>query len=725
MKMSSSTPHRDPDDPTPPTDLLDPGERSLDWGEIGHRVREKSWLVLLCGLAGLCLTSAYTRRIPEVYRATAVLQIDPEEQRVLGFDGGSGGPSGGEYATEAAVGTVLESLRSRALLTRVVGANRLAENRDFLPADANGKSPGVAAAADALGGLIAIQVRKGTRLVDVAVSHHDPHLAQALVNSLTDEFIQSKIEQRAASSQAVMTFLLKEAERLKDRLQKSDEAMQAYKETHDALSLEERQDTVVGKLRSQAAQFNDARATRIRLEATRAELQLAAGKREVLLAHPTVAGHPTLTALRDKVQALQTQILTLGLRYTEKHPKMIQAHAQLADAQATLESAALRVPQLIQTEYERALATERNFEQALQGQEKLALTLDKQAISYKVLAREMETNRALYDAVLRRLKETDVAKGVELQNVRVFEAAALPASPNPRHTVRLLALGLVGGLGGGFLVVLAAYFLDPSWKNVDQAETATSLRVLAAVPKCGRMSRAASGRMLLDQPASAAAEAFRFLRTSLYLKAHHRPGRSVFLFTSAMPGEGKTFCAVNGAVAIAQQGLRTLIVDADLRSPDVGESLLENPDVPGLGEYLLGRADFDQVVHASKTPNLSVIPAGQIAPHPSEMLARSEFGRLIVEARANFDLIVIDSAPIHPVSDTLLVLEHVDAVCLVVRLDYSAPKAVLRACQVLAQFGRPPTGLIMNAVPRRANAPYYCAADSYGNRGYQPALPAG
>ena len=520
-----STQDLTPPSPPPLDDGLDPTERSLDWGEIGHRLREKSWLILLCGLAGLCAMSAYVRKIPEVYRATAILQIDPEEQRVLGFDGGGG--QNGEYATESAVATVLEGLRSRALLARVAEANHLAEDRNFLPAGADGRPPAVAVAAHALGALVEVQIRKGTRLIDVSVSHRDPQLAQTLVNSLVAEFIQTKIEQRAASSQGVMTFLLKEAERLKGKLQQSDEAMQTYKEEHKAGSLEERQDTVVSQLQSQATQLNDAKATRIRLEAARSELKLIANRREALLAHPVVTAHPSVVPLRDKIQALQTQVLTLGLRYTEKHPRMIQARAQLAEAKAALDDAASKVPRWVEFEYERALATERNFERAFQEQEKLALGLDKQAINYKVLAREMETDRALYDALLRRLKETDVAKGVELQNVRVFEAATLPVASIPRHAVRQVVLGLVGGLGGGMLAVLAAYFLDTSWKNVDQAETATSLRVLASIPKCGRLSHAAVGTLLQDQPASAVAEAFRFLRTSLYLSAS-RPGRTVF-----------------------------------------------------------------------------------------------------------------------------------------------------------------------------------------------------
>jgi succinoglycan biosynthesis transport protein ExoP len=154
----------------------------------------------------------------------------------------------------------------------------------------------------------------------------------------------------------------------------------------------------------------------------------------------------------------------------------------------------------------------------------------------------------------------------------------------------------------------------------------------------------------------------------------------------------------------------------------VSATLLEDAAMPGLGEYLLEKASFSEITHASKTPNLTVIPAGQSAPKPGEMLASPRFACLISEARANFELIVIDSAPIHPVSDSLLILEHTDAVCLVVRLGRVSTKAVLRACQVLAQFGRRPAGLIMNAVPNRSTPLYYCAAGSYGHRGYRAAL---
>ena len=179
---------------------------------------------------------------------------------------------------------------------------------------------------------------------------------------------------------------------------------------------------------------------------------------------------------------------------------------------------------------------------------------------------------------------------------------------------------------------------------------------------------------------------------------------------------------MNAAVSFAQQGWNTLLIDADLRSPDVATALLDDPTAPGIGEYLLEKVGFSKITHPTQIPNLAVIPAGCNTPRPSEMLASSDFARLIGEARTNYEFIVIDSAPIHAVSDTLLLLEHTDTVCLVARLGRVSPKSVLRARQVLAQNERHPIGLVVNGVPRRSSPQYYCAGDSYGERGYRPAL---
>jgi len=151
----------------------------------------------------------------------------------------------------------------------------------------------------------------------------------------------------------------------------------------------------------------------------------------------------------------------------------------------------------------------------------------------------------------------------------------------------------------------------------------------------------------------------------------------------------------------------------------VGAILLSEPAMTGLGEYIVDGVTIETAIHESSVPNLSVLPAGRNAQNPSEMLGSSQFAGLIAEARTQFDCIVVDSAPILAVSDTLLIVEYADAVCLVVRAGRTARKVVLRACQVLSEFSIKPVGMVMNAVPERAITPYYCAVGSYGKRAYR------
>ena len=695
-------------------ELLELTDQSMDWQEVWHVLLEKSWIIAICAIVGFFAATAYVKRIPVTYRATAVLQYDADDRKVLDFEDGTRQ----DLAKDAEVQTILEAFRSRSLLGKVVETEKLNENPEFMPMGSNGAPQSVSTAAAVLAGCIDVQERKGTRLIDVTSNHHNPRIAQQLADAMARQFLNLTVEQRASSSKAVLQFLESEADRYKAKLQQSEEAIQDYKESQNAASLEERQDTVIGKLKSQSNQLSEAKATRIRLGTEYEEVKKYAGNPEGLLSLASVASDPAIASLKQKISGIESRIATLALRYTDKHPKMIQAKSELAEAKAALSQTAKTLPNLIHSEYERAVATEIDFEHAVREQEKQALALSKQAIKYNVLLRDLDTDRVLYESLLRRMKETDVAKGVDTNNLRVFESAALPQAPIDRKANRFLLMGLFGGLMLGVGSVSAGHFMNGSWKTVDQAESATSLPVLASVPRCRRVRPTMEGSPVLGNPSSSTAEAFRFLRTSLQ-KVARKEGHMTFLFASALPAEGKTLCAVNYAITCAQQGLKTLIIDGDLRSSMIASILLGKQECPGIAEFVAEEQPLSNYVHETTVPNLFVLPAGKSMPHPAEMLATLPIARMIAEARHEFDCIVIDSAPLLSVSDTLIIVEYADAVCLVVRAGSTDRKSVLRACHLLSEFGVKPVGLVMNAVPTRRVVPYYCAAGAYGKRGYR------
>jgi capsular exopolysaccharide synthesis family protein len=182
-----------------------------------------------------------------------------------------------------------------------------------------------------------------------------------------------------------------------------------------------------------------------------------------------------------------------------------------------------------------------------------------------------------------------------------------------------------------------------------------------------------------------------------------------------VPGEGKSFCSINLAVALAQQGLRTLLLDADLRLGSIGEVLLGNAELAGVSDVLRARCEFDQAVHLTNIQNLSVMPAGARMASPAEILGGTHFADEVLRtALARFDRVIIDTAPVHAVSDTLLFARHADAVCLVVRAGKTPAPAVVRALGKLRDSGAKVLGAVLNSLPRRGGYYYHYQAPGYG-----------
>ena len=347
----------------------------------------------------------------------------------------------------------------------------------------------------------------------------------------------------------------------------------------------------------------------------------------------------------------------------------------------------------------------------------------------------------------------------------VIEHSPLPQSPVSPRPTRVLALGLLGGLAVGLAFVFGADALDRSIKTVDQAESTLGLPVFAAVPettdesrvsrlkrRTKRTFRSSNYRVVVETPESPAAEAFRNLRAALSLLGPEAE-RKVSLFTSALPSEGKSFTSANYSLALAQQGYRVLLIDGDLRRPnmhkifrfkDAGNNSEEDM-APGVTDCLVGEASIAsaarqipageiQIVdeNIAVTGNiltatggeLSVLAGGRRAPNPAELLSGPSFARLVAEASDLFDRVVIDSAPVLAVSDTLLMAPLVQTVCVVVRANKTVcivvraaktPRpAVRRAITLLAKSGIRPAGLVLNRLRRSRGVGYYYHYASHG-----------
>jgi uncharacterized protein involved in exopolysaccharide biosynthesis/Mrp family chromosome partitioning ATPase len=761
-----------------------------DFRHLWHTVLEKLWILILCTIAGLFLALGYLARTPKLYQGHIVLEVDVQEPTLVRAEDSASRIRSMFLASQDALRTIEQNLTNRTLLARVIRSEGLAddEGRALLgitkgTAPAPKKETATKSATletalsqteQALGGALSTMVkpvvRRGTRLIDLYVVNQDPALAQRLAEAVGREYIRSSIERRANFAEDTLRYLLEEEERLKGNLQKSEAAVAEYKaKTPDALQLGGGANSNTGqntgsrggveeKLQELNSKMTAAKTERMRLEGELAQIHQAGDNIDALLAVPSIAAAPAVVERRRDVAQVEAALATLSQRYKEKHPRMIAAKAALNETRSSLKQTVLQQPAVLKNAIEQARAAEDSLRLAAAEQEKAALALNKAAIGYSELARQADTDRALYESVLRQIKETDLTKGTKANAVSVIEHSPLPGAPVSPSPMKSIALGLLGGIAAGLATIFGMNALDRSVKTVDQAETTFGLPVLAAVPEvskaesagpekedAGEPSGTSSYRLVAEAPEGPAAEAFRNLRAALSLLGPESE-RKIFLFTSALPNEGKSFTSANYSLSLAQQGHKVLLIDGDLRRPSLHkifrhfgpadtEAATPDQEQHGIVDYLVGDValtDAIRVVSArdvdiigTSSPSLestvtatggqlSVLAGGRRAPNPAELLSGHSFAELVAEAAKGFDRVVIDSAPVLAVSDTLLMTPHVQSVCMVVRAKRTARNAVQRAIMLLGGTGSRPAGVILNRLPRNRGTDYYYYYASHG-----------
>ena len=683
---------------------------SLDLEQMWFVIREKAWLIALFGLIGIFGGLAYIHHTPLTYYSQAVIEVDADAMKVVNYTGveETKDPLSDEMAQ-----TVLAVFQSRAFAQDVIEENHLLENPGFMPPEPDGKPPSMDEAIGTLIGMSHAAVRPGTRFIEVGVKHSNPVMAKEIANMLANAYMERSRKQQGATDDAAIKYLKDQANDASIQLSQSSAALQAYNKSHDSGSLDEANDTIVTDLRTKSAELSAAHSQRVKLQADDEYIQKHLNDPDALLSIPSVANHPSIVASRQAIKEDEEKIDQLKFWYREPHPKMIQARKELANEQQTLQDNLSKIPQVIHAAREAAEEMESRMQKEVDDQKAQVETLNDDHIQFDVLNRQVETNRALYDGLLTRLKEATVATGAETTRMHMFEPAQIPIEPLQARKSRTLSMALGGGLGLGLVLAMALHFMDSSLKTVDQAEDVLGLTVLASIPRQTQSKLKESGLALVKAPGSPVGEAFRSLRTSVYLAGRHK-GRKVVLFTSTLAGEGKTFCSTNYATALAQQGLKTLLIDADLRSPMVATVLLAGQKLPGLGELLLKKVDAATATHETEVPNLFAMPAGDLLPNPAEVLASTGVGELIKKLAESYDRIVIDTAPVTAVSDTLLLLEHAEGVCVVAHAGKTPRKWILRGLKLIREAGATPVGVILNQVPMRMAAAYSYYPGKYG-----------
>ena len=703
------------DTKTPHTPSPAPIQEAIDWREYFHAVVDRLWIVILCVVLGGIYAGVNLSKVETKYRARAVLFIEQDKARIL--DSKMEQVRDEQIRSIDMINTVVDLLRSYPFAQRVSARLKLDQDPRFLAAagiSARDASPDRVAAA--LSSMSAAVYRTNTRLIDFMITSADPNLSVKLANAYCDEYIRYVFERRSDASKSATQFLLEEADRLRKKMRVSEEAMQSFRERERAASIE----TMLSSAQAQVSEISNVQAEiqkRIQqIDSDLAVVRANKGAVEELLFLPSVAAEPKVAQYSESLNARQRELTLLSQRYRAKHPAYISVKTQIDLTKADLRRVLNDAVNLLETARNRLEVQANETKIAREKAEGRLLEVTSKSIEYNDIKREQETDQALYNSVLSRLKEVDITKQLTESPVRIHEPAVGAAPIRPSATKTWMQ-SLLGGLAAGIGLAIALFMLDTSIKTVDQVEQFTGVNVIAAIPKLSLSTRA-SVLVTNEERSGIVAESFRSLRASLTMHRLNENART-FLFTSSMPSEGKTFCSSNFAVTLAQQGFNTLFIDADLRKPGGSIVFYGENRKPGLSELLMRSCTMKNAIMSSHIDGLSVLTAGGRAPNPSELLTYENLERVMSEALSKYDRVVVDSAPLLAVSDTLLVAPHVDLCTLVVRAFGTPRKMVARAIKSLEEIKTQPAGLILNFLPsgRGGYYAYYYSGKYYGSYG--------
>jgi capsular exopolysaccharide synthesis family protein len=701
----------------PAADSTQGDSQSVDLHAWLYVLGEKWRIIALSVFGMLALAGAYLLWKAPVFTGVAVVNVQEDPTKVIQIQDVS--PE--NYKSDEALKSVESAFNSNSLLLRVAKVNNLANEEPAFRAAPGNPPLSDAEIADTMQRKLDAKLKRGSRTIEIDFDSSDPQRAAKVARSIVDEYMKMYFEQNAKSATMANEFLRNQAADLKDRLAKSEQMLQEYREKYGTVSVEDKQNMTSDYLKQLNLKLEEARSNRVKVEADLTVLRKSQTLPvEELLALQSVSSLPEIQDALKLITAKESEFSQIKKRYLDQHPKYIQAQGELNGLRQSLDKAARKGAAIALNSYKGAKEAEEKLQSALKEQEKSGVALSRIAIPYEELRRQSESDRQLYESVLARLKETKLSEGLDKTNIRIIQEPIAPRWPSKPKVPLILALACSAGLMVGLGLIVVQQAFDTSLRSVDQAEAVLDLPSLAAVPETkairGKRGKGEPAPLpLIDDPSSPESEAFRCLRTSLSLLKGGAP-KSV-LFTSATPGEGKSFCAANYSVSLAQQNLRTLVIDGDLRRPGLG-LIFPTPDgAAGLSDVLSGKNSFDAGCHETKVPKLFVMPAGTRNSSPLELLSDGKFTQIVREALEKYDRVVLDSAPINAVSDTLMMVEHVCAVAFVARARHTPARSLVRALHLLDGAHATPAGFILNRLPARLAAYYYYYAGDYSSAG--------
>ena len=720
-----------------PAHLLPGLSEGLDLRRLFVAFRRRLRLFAAVAMAVLLASILVTLQATPKYTATASVVLDTRKERVSNVEE----VLSGLPADSSAVDTEVEVLKSRQLAERVVESLKLEEDPEFNTALR--KPTGVKMVIGGIGSLLGakapetvqlspVQAQKRreqivdrllgglsvkraglTYVIKVNYESESPAKAAQIANKFSELYLLEQMEAKFDATQQATNWLNGRLGELRGQVQADDAAVQQYKIANNLLSssgtsLTEQEISNYNLTLSQArAQVAEDQA---RLSTARAQLSRGSTGDDV----GEALSSPVVQQLRQQRAAVSAQVADLQGRYGERHPEMLKAKRQLSDIDAQIQQEIQRIISNLQAKAQVSAQRAAAVSGSLGGAKGTLAANSRATVRLNELQRTADASRTLYESYLNRYKETSTQEGIEQSDARVVSKAKIPTGQSSPKVGLNLALGLLLALGSGVGAIILAEMLDAGLATAEDVERRLEISYLGAVPLLASVADGKSDSPIdyvVAKPLSSFSEAFRNLRASILYSRLGEPVKVVAI-TSALPGEGKTTTSLCLARSSALQGLRTVIVDCDLRRRTVNRMLEAEPTV-GLIEVLGGEITLDQALVFDAASGASFLPLAKSNFTPKDVFGTVAMDRLLADLRARFDLVILDTAPLLPVADTRVLAPKADVVVFLARWRKTPQHAIEAAFRLLAGTGSHIAGVALTQVDMKQQSKY-----GYGDPGY-------
>ena len=661
--------------------------RGLDPADILRILNRWKVVILVAAILGPLIALGLSLTMTPLYVATSQIQINQED--AVTIKGTDASRPVMINSTEF-LATQLGLLHSRDLAERVVDAQRLANNPAYASQGLNAAERREQAASTLMS-QVAIDPVRNSRLVNISVTSPNGSMSALLANAYAEQFIGSNLDREFQATAYQRKFLEDRIASTRAKLEDSERQVVTYAANQGIIELGSdekgaaRQSLESANLITLNSALAQARTDRIAAEQRARQSRGGAATSEA-------NANPVLQELLRKRAEAQAEYDSKLAIFLPDLPAMIALREQITSLDKNIARARGSMTSASSLDYQGAVARERELQDRVDSLKNKVLDLRSRSIQYTILQRDVDTNRALYDALLQQYKEVGVSGGVGSNKVAIVDKALPSKGKVSPHVFANTFLGLLAGLFFGLIGVFLLEFIDDTIKSPEDVRSKLHLSLLGVLPAA--KDDETFVETLLD-PKSDLIEAAHSLRTTLQFATAHGMPRTL-LVSSSRPGEGKSSVVLSLAVSLARLGKKVLIIDADIRKPSfyVGEN--SRSDTQGLSNLLSGELKLAAVARKSEIDNLSVVPSGPSVPNPAALLSDTGFPALLEEAKALYDYVIVDGPPVVGLADAPLMGSAVEGAILVVEAAGPHRSAILAAVSRLLAANTRLLGAVLN-----------------------------